>query len=1087
MLSSGFCGRILVFGVLMPFFDLKAVGFVSCLLAGFVGSSTLLWAQPMPVSVYFNLETDSKVSLLLTSADGTVVRELLHASPRKAGANSAAWDGLDEAGQPVPAGSYKWKLLSTQGLKAEYLMSVGTNSTPGWESWPGNHGSGCIVAVEGESMYVGTGCGEGTALAIKQTLDGKRQWTIPHWLDAWVGPGSMAADGGQLFMLQINGRLRRADAATGQPNALWDVGFEDDRKASVFGEFSTITDLDAGAGQLVVSYQRQNLVRWLDPKTGEEIDRATVPRPAGVAIDKADGSLVVISDGQVIRLSRADKTPKVIIEKQNLEGPFRLSVAPTSREILVAENAGVCLWVQDQYFAAKPLDPASQPALNKYYRKQKMPGIDPTKGQQIKRFSADGKPLAAYGKAGGRTYGNYDPADYSGLYDVAATADGGFVIGEQDAVRRTALFDANGKFVREWFGGWCYGQYAATDPADPTILWFPTGTTMMKTQFDLAAKSWKVLASYDLTVVPNWFGEDSQYWRTLRRNGTTYMARNGRYACEGPIVLKIDEKNGKLIPAAVGNIDIGQSREFKIPKATQPVLAEALEGKPNQSSYVWADRDGNGEPSVGEFNIIPWYSHGLAFEVDDEFNYYYCGQDDALKEVGLFKLPVVEWTPGGAPVYDFAKRERVAKSPVFSEGLWRDKDGSFFTFTNTTGLNDRKFGMGFWSPRASANRVSKFTPDGKPLWTVGRHAASSEAEPGEAKYLYTFTGIAHGCAVVNDVEESMMHVWDQDGLWVGRLLENPVIGPDSPKSVYELCGENFGGSLYTDPKTGEVLFYGGGINNVPIYKITGWDQFKRQSGQVEVSPELAQTLQAKAKSEAAREDVVRVAAIEPRSLNIDGDLAEWKDIKPLEIKDGKKTLAKVYVAWTPEGLVAAFDVATDSPWKSAGSEQLPFQGGSAVDINIGMIEPARKLPGDGDVRVVVAPISGKTTAVEILPKLAKGMSPPHTMREATYKTMIGSITYDRVAALDPQWSAAKPKADGKGYTVEMRIPQHPPFALKPGLRFRFDASVILASPDGTKSVSRTPWHSRAAEDMAVQDTYLEGLLRPTNWGEAVLE
>ena len=1061
---------------------------ISSVVAALAAATHAVAAAPKEaaLSVPFTLESDAKVSLLLTAADGAVVRELLHAAPRKAGSNKQAWDGLDENGVPVPAGKYHWKLLATQGLTAEYLMSVGTNVKPSWESWPGNHGPACFVAVDGDGMYAATGCGEGTALVIKQSLDGARQWTIPHWLDAWVGPGAMASDGGQLFMLQINGKIHRVDAAAGTPNAVWDVSFADDTKASVFTDQSNILDLDAGAGQVVVSYQRQNLIRWLDPKSGQEIDRAAIPHPAGIAVDRTDGSVVVISAGQVVRLSRAAKTPKVVITREKLNGPRRLTVSPKSREILVAENRNVGLWVEDQYFSANPLAPDSQAARNKYYARQKMPDGDTTGGKQVKRFSAEGKLLAAYGTPAGRTYGTYHPEDFSGLVDIAATADGGFVIGEEDVVRRSALFDAGGKFVREWFGGHNYGQYSIPDPVDPTILWIPTGLTLLKTKVDLPGKSWRLLASYDLTILGDWFGLNSQYWRVLRRNGTTYMACMGRYACMGPVVMRLDEKANRLVLASVGNVNIGQDRENILIRATRPVLAQALKDQPSASCFTWNDLDGNGEPAVNEFNVIPWYSHGSGFYIDDDFTYYFHGQDDALKEVGLFKLPVKRWTDQGVPVYDFAGRQVVMKSPFLTESVWKDRDGCIFSFTNTTGLNARNFGMGFWSPRASANRVSKYAADGKPLWTVGRHAPGSVPDPGEAKYLYTITGTAHGCVVINDVEDGLMHVWDTDGLWVGRLLENPKIGPDSPRSAYELCGENFGGALHTDPKSGDVLFYGGGINNVPIYRITGWDDFKRQRGQVEVSQQLAQSLEARIKDEAAREDMARIPYLESNKVKIDGDLAEWEKVKPLLIKDGAKILAKVFVVWTPDGLVAAFDVNTDSPWASAGSEQLPFQGGAAVDINIGMMEPERKLPGDGDLRMVVAPIGGKTTAVEILPVLAKGMSPPHSRREVTYKTQIGSITYDRAAAIDGQ-AAAKPKPGGKGYIIEMRIPYHPPFAFQPGLRFRFDASVILASPDGTRSVARVPWHSRNADDMAVQDTYTEGLLRPMNWAEAILE
>lgn len=1057
-------------------------GFLGMFVAAAMGQS----AQPVGVPIKYELDRDAKVSMLITRADGQVVRELLHAAPQSKGLQQAQWDGLDEAGAPVPAGAYAWKLLATQGLKAEYLMSVGTNSKPQWEPWPGNHGPGTTLATDADGMYTATGCGEGTALAIKQSMDGERKWTIPHWLEAWVGPGAMGSDGGQLFMLQINGKIHRADTAGGKPNAAWDVAFEEDRKVSVWGDMSNITDLDAGAGQVVVSYTLQNLVRWLDPNSGSEIDRATVTRPYGIAVDRADGSIVVISDGQVVRLSRKDKTPKVVVAKEKLNSPRRLTVDSKTHDILVAENRGVQQWVQSQYFTPDAPAVDSLIARNRYYGKNVTPGGDAGGGQQMKRFDAQGKLLAAYGAPAGRAYGEYRPENFAGINDIAATPDGGFIVGEDEGVRRVAHFDAGGKLVREWFGGWGYGQHAFVDPTDPTILWFPDRGVLLKTKVDLGTKQWKILAFYNIGVLNDWFGEGGQYWRVLRRQGSTYLARIGQGGM-GPALLKIDERQGKLIPVTMGVFNMGQNKEIKLPGARHPILSETYKDRRNDSSSLWNDLNGDGTPSMDEFEFSTWWTHPGCFDVDDEFNWYFISQDDALKEIALFKLPVQKWTDQGVPVYRISDRKIVTGTPVFSGGLWRDVDGSMFTFTNTTGMNDRKFGMGFWSPRASANRMSKWSAEGKPLWTVGRHAPASEAQPGEGKFLYTITGVAHGCVVVNDVEESLMHVWDQDGLWVGRLLEDPKIGPDSPKSVYELCGENFGGSVHTDPKTGEVLFYGGGINNVPVYRISGWDQFQRQRGSVTVSAAIAGQLRAKAQAEAARSDVARIGYLESREMKIDGDLAEWKTIKPLIIEDGKKELAKVYVAWTADGLVAAFDVTTKSPWKSAGSEQLPFQGGAAVDINIAPVTPDAKNPLDGQARYVVAPINGKTTLVEIMPVLSKGMSPSHSTREVTYKTMIGSVTYQRSASLGSQGPAVKAKPDGTGYVVEMRIPARAPHTYRPGYRLRLDASVILANPEGTKAASRIAWHSRQGDDMAVQDTYTEGRLRPQNWGEGVLE
>lgn len=54
-------------------------------------SASCLWtASAAPLSIYYTLPRDARVSILIQDAGGTVVRELLHAAPRKKGANSEA-------------------------------------------------------------------------------------------------------------------------------------------------------------------------------------------------------------------------------------------------------------------------------------------------------------------------------------------------------------------------------------------------------------------------------------------------------------------------------------------------------------------------------------------------------------------------------------------------------------------------------------------------------------------------------------------------------------------------------------------------------------------------------------------------------------------------------------------------------------------------------------------------------------------------------------------------------------------------------------------------------------------------------------
>lgn len=1038
------------------------------------------------VPLAYDLDRDANVSLLLTSQDGKVVRELLHGAARKKGANSESWDGLDEKGQPVSAGTYAWKLLSTQGLKAEYLLTLGTNPLPRWESWPGNHGPVAAVAVDETGIYAGTGCGEGTALCIKQDMNGQRLWTIPHWLEAWVGPTSMSVDNGVVYLYQLNGKLFRANASDGKmlPGS-WDLGFAEDRKDSVFSEVSNISDVEAAGGQIVISNARQNLIRWIDPQDGKEIDRAAIPEPYGVAIDKADGSVVVISRGVVVRLSRADKTPKPVIAAAQLAGPRRLSIDPATRDILVAENLRTQTWVQFQYYSKKAPDPKTEQANHYYHIKSGPDGFDATKGSQLKRFSKDGAFKVAYGKPEGRRSGAYNPLELGGILDVTATPDGGFITVEEGLVKRTALWDASGKVVREWFGGWGYGQWAACDPDDPSIVWMPDRGAFLKLKVDYAKKTWRVLATYDGHDIQRYFGQDYLEFKIMKHGGYTYFFRVGAASTPGPGIMRLDETKGDLHTVFLATTASGHDQPLYMQNASDPLLKAMMEKKQKGQSYLWADRDNDGKPSEAEFRFYDLDVHQGGFSVDANFTYVFFGQDDELKNVAVYRWPLKEWKDG-VPLYDPADCTKYIPKQLGDCGVFINAQGEIYTCSNVSGLNARNFGVGFWSPRASANTVSKWGKEGKALWTVGRHAAGSKAAPGEAKYFWKLLGETHGCIVANDVEESASHVWDQDGLWVGRLLDHPLIGPDSPASVYELCGENFGGSLFTDPKTGEVLYFAGYTNNVPVFRISGWDQFQRQKGAAVVTPALALKLKARIEADAIRPDLLHAGFLADDRIKLDGDLKEWSGIKPVPIMDGKTARAQVSLAWSPNWLYVAFDVTTTAPWKNASSEQLAFQGGAAVDVNLAPLGVGKELV-PGVFRVVVAPVGGKTTAVEYMPVLSKEMSPPHSTREATFKTLNGSVTYQRTVAIGNAAPAVSLKPDGSGYFIELRIPRHQPYAFAPGARFRFDASVILADPKGEKSVMRLPWHSRDTGDMATQDTYMEALLRPQNWGEVVLE
>ena len=143
----------------------------------------------------------------------------------------------------------------------------------------------------------------------------------------------------------------------------------------------------------------------------------------------------------------------------------------------------------------------------------------------------------------------------------------------------------------------------------------------------------------------------------------------------------------------------------------------------------------------------------------------------------------------------------------------------------------------------------------------------------------------------------------------------------------------------------------------------------------------------------------------------------------------------------------------------------------------------------GDLRLVVAPIDGKDQVILYMAKVMPG-----TRRQTNgpiYETGNGKIQFERLdTTTDPRIAtvAVKNKPDGSGYTVEAKVALWwTGLNLYPGARLRLDASVQLSNPAGTKTVTRIPWHSTDASDMATDDVYYESLLRPQNWGEARVE
>lgn len=768
-------------------------------------------AEPKPIVIPFDLTKVGNVSAAIYDAKGHLVRELLQGVAKAPGKHFMVWDGLDRDGNSLPAGDYTWKLLQTPGLKARYVMSVGSNFPPGtdWSTacGPGTHVSPFGIAVDKTGIYVSAHTTENIETCmLKMTPDGKtRLWSALH-ARAWDGALSLAVDGGEVFMLghvrtedaRVEPEKRRKqlvyvfDAATGKlaqrtisgtnvgnlPIKLdvqWDQAVND----------MDATDMDAHGGVLVVAYEKRNALRLYDPKTGELLDTAEVAAPQGVTVG-AGGMVYVATGDRVVKLSRTSKKP--IEVARGLGKPGRLDVDRSSGELLV--------------FVAGT--------------------------QQIQRFAADGKLLSTYGEKGGRKEGLHDAKaqrSFAGFADLCADGAGGFYVTESTtAPRRTAHFARDGSVLREWYGGQRWAPHAATEGDNPNVLWVGSHYGwIMRVLVDYEKKSWTVHSCYKYTGLGDGLVGDSHnegcYFRVYKHDGHTYLALERL-----PTILKVDEAKWKLLPVTVcGAV------------ANAPQSVKDWAGK-NQS-FQWNDTNGDGLPQRDE---VTFYADGIANSYEPyiapDFSCFTVSHGKEARQV--HKFVVSHWNKAGAPVYGtmpngelFGVCPRRFDTSHFADSRWSaflhqdPRSGQLFAALNDWTRDWCDYNDSF---------MHQWSAAGESRWTVGQRSAGPVV-PGEVHtHLRGVAGLAHGCVVAIDVNggwygknPALTYVWDQDGLFVGGLMDAPDLN-GIEKHWYQCGGEFCHASVHTLP-SGDVLFYGNWENEMRVYRISGWDGWSRQS------------------------------------------------------------------------------------------------------------------------------------------------------------------------------------------------------------------------------------------------------------------
>lgn len=771
--------------------------------------------------ISYELPNAARVSLAVFDNQGRMVRTLLTGKHQAAGRHTVQWDGLDRYGHALPANEYAWKLVATNGLRAEFITQIGQNVDPLWERATGNHEAPVGAAVDATGLYRIGATNEGGHYAVKTNLEGRHLWAVDRYsADPWAqGTVAVALVNNRLFELLPNGDVYGYDTESGNVftggnydpkpwNLCWEgylppEGTRDEDKRKLRAKQCPADLASAPNGNwILAAYPQHNAIAWYSAKDGKR--GATVRNIrdlSGVAVCN-DGTALAISEGAVVSINRDGNETSILIASEHLENPWRLTVDHQSGEILVAENS----------FKA--------PQAKAHH--------------QIKRFDSKGRLLKTYGAPSGRVDGAYIATDFRGLTDIETDTAGGFIIteGNHTPPRRTARFDRDGNLLREWFGCQHYGVLACPEPGNPNFVWTRANAEvpgLLRWKVDYQNKTSQLVEVYQDSFSENRF-----------------LRNNSAHGSAVPTVIEHD-KRLYIYNGSMGSLVLLQYDPIN--KQIRPCNASAgADGR----AVIWNDLNDDGQVSDDEIqqtkrNIVGGYIDPADMSIRTT-------PHATRFQAGHFLKPK-QLTLKGTPIYDsrdivridaWRENEHEFHPSDFRRAIDGSIYGSISDATRNPNEGNETHGAWYYNSCSAIDRLVKWGDDGKPLWSVGRHSPDNDHENGSTAMPRGLVGLVHGCVVwadASDEEVARPTVWTDDGLFVDELLRVPT--DNLPKEVYGMFNTNEypSGHLAIDPSTGDTFFYainsGGGS---PIYRITGWEHWYRDNGKITlntVKPKVA--------------------------------------------------------------------------------------------------------------------------------------------------------------------------------------------------------------------------------------------------------
>ena len=1060
-----------------------------------------------PIPIDFHLEEAGYVTLVIERPDGFRVRNLVSETWFPAGDNTAWWDACDDLARDADAaqhgvyhipvrfvepGPYRVRGLVRGKIDPHYEFSVYTTGNPPWPTedhtgaWLANHSppqaAAFIPAAQsptGEDVvYLGSYVTEGPDGLAWVDLDGKKlggkKWIGGHWTAApflgrdagpeadadthvYVASAWPTQKGSGIGELRVSALTRSGDREILIHN-IGEIGKGDREWNSVESQVGGIAVHNQIA---VIALTRKNLLLFIDTKAGKIIAETKVEAPMGIAVEPADGSLLVLSGTQLLRFPAG--------------GDFS---HPSEPEPLITTGLGAP--------AGITLDDEGAIYIS-----------DWGNSHQVKIFTAAGKAVRSIGHPGAPKAGQYDPLHMNHPQGIAVDSRGNIWVTEHDYIpKRVSVWSADGKLVNAFYGPGKYGGGGALDPRDKSKFYYADETKgAMEFQLDWQKGSWELTnvltreSADDMQLAfRSGAPEQAIYYRERRYFSNSYNSSpTGGHSS----AYIFSDKDGITQPcAAMGNAkhwDLLNTEPFK---SRWPEGTDFTKQQQAEALFVWSDLNDDAHAQPDEVTMIASRGGGgIIVNPDLSFS------AARVNERSLQFHPT-SFTASGVPVYDLSQSSVLAtevKNPKSSGG---DQ-----VLAGSDGWSAVTLGIGPFDAHSLSGAKDGIAKWSYPSPWPGLHASHLAPRPDRPGQLIGTTRLPGGFFKIEGSDigplwaihsnHGMMYVFTQDGLFVATLFDDMRVGfkwrmPNSERNM-DLAGlslgeENFWPTL-SHCSDGKVYLVDG--NRSAIIRLDGLDSIRRlPASELTLSKaDLEKSRAWQIEAEAARQSTLgsgTLSAATDLKPTVDGDLSDWAkadwvdidksgvkayfnaDTKPYDITGSVAAAGeRLYVAWK-----------TDDPKLLKNSGEMPvapFKTGGALDLMLGP-DGDRDQPVAGDLRLIVTLVDEKPWAL-----LYRAVVPgTQADDKVPFSSPWRTITFDRVDDVTDQLEFAA--SDGN---YEISIPCET-LGLAPGKGTKLRGDIGILRGNGSETKARVYWSNKATAITA--DVPSEAMLTPKLWG-----